>query len=183
MRWEALFADLEGQLAADERRELDDEVAERTRRERALVPLEARLAASVGSAVRLGLVDGRRLEGVLVDLGQGWVLLRAARTEREHVVHLAAVATVSGLALHAGPATTARRFGLGYALRALARDRATVAVSLLGGPAPVVGTIDAVGADHIDVAEHDEDLPRRRGNVTALTTVPFSALVTVEARR
>ena len=39
MRWEGLFADLEGQLAAEERRERDDEVAERTRRERALVSL------------------------------------------------------------------------------------------------------------------------------------------------
>ena len=37
MRWEGLFADLEGRLAAEERRDLDDEVAERTRRERALV--------------------------------------------------------------------------------------------------------------------------------------------------
>ncbi len=39
--WEGLFADLEGQLAAEQRRELDDEVAERTRRERALVTLHA----------------------------------------------------------------------------------------------------------------------------------------------
>jgi hypothetical protein len=47
----------------------------------------------------------------------------------------------------------------------------------------LVGTIDAVGADHLDLAEHPEGVPRRRGNVTAMTTVPFQALVLVESRR
>ena len=76
MRWDRLFADLEGQLAAGERRELDDEVAERTRRERALVPLAERLASAFGSQVVLGLVGGVRVSGVLADLGDGWLLLR-----------------------------------------------------------------------------------------------------------
>ena len=74
-------------------------------------------------------------------------------------------------------------FGLGFALRALSRDRATVAVRLAGGGPVLVGTIDAVGADHLDVAEHPEGLPRRRENVTAVTTVPFAAIVAVESRR
>ncbi len=75
MRWEGLFADLEGQLAADQRRERDDEVAERTRRERALVTLSSRLAAGVGDRVGLGLVGGHRIEGTLGDLGEDWVLV------------------------------------------------------------------------------------------------------------
>ncbi|MGB7819153.1 MAG: hypothetical protein WBL35_10560, partial [Ornithinibacter sp.] len=79
-------------------------------------------------------------------------------------------------------ARTARRFGLGYALRALSRDRATVAVSLLGVPA-VIGTIDAVGADHLDLAEHHEGEVRRPENVRRTLALPFAALVGVESRR
>ena len=194
MRWEGLFADLEGQLAAEERRELDDEVAERTRRERALVTLADRLSGAAGSAVRLGLSTGVSVHGQLADLGDGWVLLRTDGTGREHLVPTASVITVSALGARVEAARSARRFGLGYALRALSRDRATVALSLAGGGpartaagsaggAVLVGTIDAVGADHLDLAEHPEGVPRRRENVTALTTVPFRALVLVESRR
>ena len=139
------------------------------------------------------------------------VTLLTSATGREHLVPTAAVVTVSALGARVETARAARRFGLGYALRALSRDRATVAISLSGvgasagagvsagpgagpgsgvgfgwsaaGGSVLVGTIDAVGADHLDLAEHPEGVPRRRGNVTAMTTVPFQALVLVESRR
>lgn len=199
MRWDRLFADLEGQLAAGERRELDDEVAERTRRERALVTLPTRLAAALGGTVRLGLVGGTVVDGELADLGDGWVLVAAAG--REVLVPLTSVATVSttggpprpsasrggagaGDAVGAADTVaTARRFGLGYALRALSRDRTTVAVTLVGGGSPLVGTVDAVGADHLDLAEHPEGTPRRREHVTRTTTVAAAAVLFMESRR
>ena len=181
MRWEGLFDDLEGQLAAEERRERDDEVAERTRRERALVTLEARVAAAAGSGIRLRLVDGTRVHGLLDDRGRDWVLVRQD-SGRDALVPIASVVTLTAMQRDVGDPGTARRFGLGYALRALARDRATVAVTLAGGGPALVGTIDAVGADHLDLAEHPEGVPRRRENVTAVTTVPFGALVSVESR-
>ena len=65
MRWERLFDDLEAQLVADGRRELDAEVADRTRRERALLGLHERLTATIGGraiSVRVagvGVVTGR----------------------------------------------------------------------------------------------------------------------------
>ena len=182
MRWEGLFADLEGRLAAEERRQLDDEVAERTRRERALVTLSGRLAASVGTDVGLGLVGGVDVSGRLLDLGAEWLLVRAHVTGREVVVPLLAVRTVAELGRRAEDARSARRFTLGYALRALSRDRATVAVRLAGGGPALIGTIDAVGADHLDLAQHADGEPRRRENITAVTTVPFTALVAVESR-
>ena len=55
MRWERLFDDLEAQLELDERREQEAEVADRTRRERAQVDLQARLLANVGVTVSLRL--------------------------------------------------------------------------------------------------------------------------------
>jgi hypothetical protein len=182
MRWEGLFADLEGQFVADARRELDDEVAERTRRERALVTLADRLAGCLGTPVRLTLPAGLRVSGDLVDLGKDWVLVRTDSTAREVLVPSTALMTVSDLGQRPDHARAARRFGLGYALRVLSRDRATVMVTVAGGGSVVRGTIDAVGADHLDVAEHAEEVPRRRENVTGVTTVPFAALVTVESR-
>jgi hypothetical protein len=182
MRWEGLFADLEGQLEAEQRRERDDEVAERTRRERALVTLPARLASAVGGPVALTLAGGRRVDGALQDLGEDWLLVLDAGS-REVLVPTAAVTTLRSLATGSSPLRERRRFRLGYALRALSRDRATVSVVLVGGAAPLLGTIDAVGADHLDLAEHDAELPRRRENVTAVATVPFGAVVAVESRR
>ncbi|HSO64722.1 MAG TPA: hypothetical protein VLQ78_06440 [Ornithinibacter sp.] len=183
MRWEGLFADLEGRLAAEERRELDDEVAERTRRERALVELGARLSAAVGAPLRLGLVGGLLLQGELIDVGDGWVLVRAGATAREVLVPTSAIATLTPLGRESEPGRVARRFALGSALRALSRDRATVGVTLVGGGPLLVGTIDTVGADHLDLAEHPEGVPRRQENVRAVTTVPFGALLSVESRR
>lgn len=203
MRWDGLFADLEGQLAAEERRELDSEVAERTRRERALVDLGARLAASEGD-VNVALDAGERVTGSVADLGADWVLIRTGagtgiRTftgsgtgtgaiadpgtgSLEVLVPLGAIVSISGLGGQSAQSRTARRFGLGYALRALSRDRTTVAVALREGPS-VIGTIDAVGADHLDLAEHHEGEARRRANVRRTLTLPFSALVSVQSRR
>src|SRR6478736_106449 len=148
MRWEGLFADLEGQLAAEQRRERDDEVAERTRRERALVTLPARLAAAVGGPLRIILVGGRQVDGDLEDLGEDWVLVRMPVDAHEVLMPLAAVV-----------------------------------ISLVGDGPRLLGTIDAVGADHLDLAEHPDGLPRRRENVRAVATVPFAALIAVESRR
>ena len=41
------------------------------------------------------------------------------------------------------------------------------------------GTIDAVGADALDLSEHPADLARREENVVARRVVPFTAIVAV----
>ena len=174
--WEGLFADLEAQFEAQERLELDAEVADRTRRERALVDLHARLVGHVGRPLVTRLVTGTRLEGRLEDVGDGWVLLDVPPGGA--VVPLDAVVAWSGLSLRPQDATRARRFGVGHVLRGLARDRSPVRIVDRSGGL-LTGTIDRVGADHLDLAEHHPDEARRTAAVRAVLSVPFAAIVSV----
>ena len=175
MRWDDLFADLGAQWEAETRRELDAEVADRTRRERASVGLYERLAAAGEDVVTVSLRIGARLSGKVADVGDGWVLLRADAGSPQ-LVPFAAVTAVSGLSIRAGGTAIGRKFGLGYALRGVSRDRSVVLLTDLSG-AVVTGTIDAVGRDVLELSEHAADLPRRAENVTGRRLVPFSAVV------
>lgn len=149
VRWDALFADMELQVAALAADARAGEVAELTRAERASVHLVDRLRAGAGTPVEVVVRTGERVHGEVRDVAASWVLLHDG--VREHLVPAAAVVTVRG-APHvaaAGVGSPLRRLGLGHALRALARDRCLVRLETLGGP--VLGRIDAVGADHVDV--------------------------------
>lgn len=177
MRWDELFGDLEAQLAERHRAELDAEVADRVRRERALVTLSARLAAA-DTRVRLHLTGGLVVEGFVRELGLDWVVV-PDEVSRDWLVPLAAVVQVAGLGWSAaGGRGPGRRFRFGFALRALARDRAPVHLHDVGGGC-CAGTIDAVGADHLDLSEHPVDVPRRPANVRATRVVPFWAVTAV----
>ena len=181
MRWDRLFDDLEAQVVGEQARARAAEVADRVRRERAQLDLHTRLLAHVGAApigVRLLGHGSPALTGRLVDVGPDWVLIEPV-VDRQVLVALPAVRGVVGLGPGARtPSVVARRFGLGAALRAVSRDRAAVELRDTGGHV-VTGTIDAVGADHVELAEHAADEPRRRSNVTGQVVVPFWALVSV----
>ncbi len=180
MRWDRLFDDLEARWRAEHRRDLDAEVADRTRRARAEVVLAERLAAHVGGEIDVALVSGARLRGRLDDVGDGWLLLVDA-TGRSVLVPAAAVTGIGGLGVRSGTLGVAgRRFGLGYALRGLSRDRAVVTVTDRGA-GTMTGTIDAVGADAFDLSVHPADEPRRPGNVRERRVVPVDALVCIRA--
>jgi hypothetical protein len=75
----------------------------------------------------------------------------------------------------------ARGFGLGAALRAVSRDRAVVDVVEVDGSG-VTGTIDGVGQDYVEVAEHSAELPRRAQNVVGVRAIPFAAIALVRRR-
>lgn len=176
MRWERLFGDLEAQFAQEERAELQAEIADRTRRERASVYLVDRLAATEGPVVLI-LPGERSIRGELTDIGKDFAVVEQGT---RHLVHLVAVLQVRGLGrTSVGPREGAaiRRFGLGYALRALARDRCTVLLSDVTGR-DVVGRLGAVGADWVELA------PERDGSrgQQEMCIVPFSAIAVVTAR-
>lgn len=174
MRWQALFADLEAQLDAAQAAELASEVADRSRRELAAVGLLDRLRAMVGASVAVAAAGHGLQRGRLTAVGADWLLLAAEGTEIlvpvggiESVVDLPVAATAA-----AGPD---RRLRLGYALRAMVQARAAVRVGLTSGVV-LTGTLDRVGADFVDLAEHALDEPRRPDAVVAVRTVPFAAL-------
>ncbi len=176
VRWENLFADLEARLEAAERADLLADVPELTRGELGGVGLGDRMRAALGAGVTLDLSGGARVTGTVVDVDAAWVLV--ADGPRRHLVPVAALAAVGGLGRSvAAPAGgVARRLGLGAALRALARDRALVRVVHRSGQ--VRGRIDAVGADHLEVAAAGLDDDRPSG---ARVLVPFAALEVISS--
>ena len=177
MRWQALFDDLEAQLDAAERSDFDAEVRDRTRRELALVALADRLAAAHGQPLAARIWGPGPVSGVLLDSGPDWALLDDEG--REVLVPLAAVLHLSGVGAAARPpgggGAVARALDLRWALRGLARSRAPVQAVLRDGSG-LTGTVDRVGTDHLDLAEHPADEVRRTASVRGVRVVPLPAL-------
>ena len=123
MRWDDLFRDLEAQLAAATAAELDAEVADRARREAALLGLLDRARAAVGHPVVVRVLGAGPVDGVLSDVGSQWLLV-AETGGREVLVPIAAVVSLTGLRAWSGvPGEAGAVFArLGIGLRA-ARDR------------------------------------------------------------
>jgi hypothetical protein len=181
-RWAALFADMEAELDAAEAAELDAEVRDRARREVARLHLADRLAPALGHDVVVTALGAGTLRGRLADAAPEWLLL--AEQSLDCLVPASSVLSIAGLgALSTEPGLPAgvrARLTLGYALRALARRRAPVAVTLTDG-STLSGTLDRVGGDFTELAEHPQGEPRRPGTVRTVRTIPFRALGAVRA--
>ena len=183
MRWQALFDDLEAQLAAADAAELQAEVADRTRREAGLVALVDRLRAAVGHPVGVAVTAAGTVHGRLLDAGPDWLLVEEDG-RREVLIPLPSVLGVTGLGSRTDPpgaeGEVGRRLDLRWALRGLARNRAGVSV-VLQDASVVTGTLDRVGADHLDVAEHPPGEARRPGAVRQVRLVPLGAIALVRS--
>jgi hypothetical protein len=182
MRWEALFGDLEAQLAAARAASEEAAAADLLRMEQARVALADRLAGSISQGLKVRTGNGQGFSGVLAYVGAEWLVL--AEGQRSVLVPFAAILSIEGLGRAAAPRPTGvhARLGLASAYRALARDRAQVSV-YAGSPVTASeGTLDRVGADFLEVALVPPGEHRRPANVRAVVALPFAAVAAVASR-
>jgi hypothetical protein len=181
VRWQQLFADLSAQLERAEAEAEWAETASRARAEFGAVRLTDRLRGNAGSRLSLRCRGAGQVVGTLMDIGADWLLLEDDGAA-EVLVAVPAVLTVGGLGrVTAAPedqGAVRPRLDLRWAVRALARDRSRVQVVLLDG-ARLTGTVDRVGADFFELAEHPVDAPRRPSEVQGVQAVPLSGIASV----
>jgi hypothetical protein len=181
VRWQQLFADLEAQFAEAATASERAEEASRARFEMGAVGLSDRLRGALGHPLVVRCRGAGQVNGTLADTGPDWLLLEDDGG-RDVLVASRAVLAVGGLGRETAttePSSVVRsRLDLRRAIRALARDRASVQVLLEDG-ATVSGTIDRVGADHVELAEHAADVARRSDAVVGVRAVVLDAIVLV----
>ncbi len=185
MRWDALFQDMEAQLAAEQRLALESEISERARVEMAGVSLADRLRGALNREIAVLLSSGMRVSGVLAHVGSEWIVLNEA--PQQWLVPCSAAVSYQGVGRHVLQTTGVRaRVGLASALRGLARDRSEVTVHLAMAGAQeraLFGVIDRVGKDHFDLAVTSAGEARRQSNVSSVITVPFASLAALRSLR
>lgn len=190
VRWDELFADIEGQFEGRLDAERLDLAAESERLRVGRVTLIERLAgmSSSGRVVRLLLSDAQTVDLRIDSTGSDWVAGEAqSDRSRGAVVPVAAIAEVLSVAgrhdlIRASPPLAparglAARIGLAVVLRDLCRRRIEVELRTTLGIHH--GTIDRVGADHLDLARHGAGEARRHPAVQEVRLVPFAGLLCV----
>ena len=184
MRWDGLFADLEAQADRFEVADRATEVSERTRIEIGALSLGDRLRAARGSQVRLRCRGDFRIAGVLRQASPQWVLLDGGRGDETlvSVANLVSVTGLSRLAVGAAHEAVESRLGIRQALRGIAADRSTCQIRLADA-STVVGTLDRVGGDFVEIALHTSDV-RRRTEVreVQLLSLPWLVALRRDAR-
>ncbi|MDX2377065.1 hypothetical protein M4I32_09665 [Microbacterium sp. LRZ72] len=191
MRWERLFEDLEDQLACEWEAERAGLAEETERLRLARLPLRERLSALSSSegdaAVSMLLPGGAAVRGTVTGVGADVVVMDAEGLSDAAIVRLEAiigvVADPAALAASSRgadivPDPLAGRLTFGFVLRDAARRRRGVRVLTTCGEC-LTGTVDRVGADHLDLALHEWGAVRRATAVTGVRLVPFVAITAV----
>lgn len=155
------------------------EISERVRMELGGITLQDRLRSQCGRELVFDLGRAGTLQGVLRQVGAGWVVLDGERGSALAV--LAHVVSVTGLDRFAESASRTLNLGIASALREISRDRSTVVLRRAGKASGEVlhGTIDRVGADFVELAVVAAGEARRPGNVSAVHLLPMSSVAAV----
>jgi hypothetical protein len=175
-RWEdtvvGMLDDLEMQAEGLHLAERAVEVDELSVAQYAEVELAARLHASIGGSVRIGMVEGPELHGRLAGAGSDWVLVDDDRG-CAWFAHLQQVAVIRGLDFHSVPDEArplSARLSLRSILRRLAGGRQRCVLHLVGGRT-LHGVLARVGADFVELGQAGAGEP---------VTVPLAAVAVVQ---
>ena len=191
MRWDSLFDDLESQLERERTAEELDLEAEEERLRLGRLAIRDRLVALAAAPgerpLRLALAGGMRLVVHPHTIGRDWVSA-ALPDGGQCIVPLASIASISLSQVEVATSlqgndesrdTVSGRLGLPFVLRDLCRRRRQVEVTTADGI--LVGTIDRVGRDHVDLAVHESGTPRRESAVRDVLMLPIARIVLVRA--
>jgi hypothetical protein len=175
-----VFDELEAEFEAGLRREAEQETVTAVRAELGATVLWEQLARRIGGDLAV-FAGTRAFRGELVASYPEFLVLRGL-DGTEHLIRYGPTVSVALPAeptgLRPAPATATRRYQFALALRELARRREPVRVELADATR-CDGTIEAVGSDYLEVAEHDLGEARRRAAVRARRFVGFAAVVAV----
>src|SRR6266540_770725 len=158
-----LFEELEAEFEASLRREAEQEAVAALRAQAAETLLWEALARRVGTevVVRTG---SRLYRGTLLASYPDFFVIRGS-SRAQHLERLE-------------PLVPAPRYRFVLALRELARRREPVRLELADGNV-VGGTIELVGNDHLELAEHDLGEARRASAVTGRRLLALAAVAVV----
>ena len=174
-----LFEELEAEFEASLRREADQQTVAALRAQAAETLLWEALARRVGSDVAVQ-AGPRWFRGTLVASYPDFFVIRDRLSRAQYLVRLGPAVSVAlppePQALRLLPAPPRYRFIL--ALRELARRREPVRLELADGN-DTVGTIEAVGNDHLEIAEHNLGEARRQTALTGRRLLALAAIAVV----
>lgn len=181
MRWDALFADMEAQLASAREAVQESEVSERLRTDFAGMELSGRLQSQMGRPLKVDLGLPGSFQGVLSHVGRGWLVLEGGG--RSSVIALAHTVFIAGMDRFSTSGAPVPRLGLASALRGLSRDRASVRVYPAGQPpaAALDGSVDRVGKDFFELSLIPRGEARRQENVRGVYVVPLQSVAVVSS--
>ncbi|MER3388650.1 MAG: hypothetical protein RJQ01_01330 [Microcella sp.] len=192
MRWDHLFDDLAGQLEHELHAEEVDLQQEEERLRLGRLELRDRLAVVLREReperriLTVRTQNGELHRVRLRSLGRDWLAGDLTdSTATQAVIPLRAVESLAldtdqaQRTLTPAPARDdlSARLGLSFLLRDLCRRRVTLTVRTAVGD--LHGTIDRVGRDHLDLAVHDRDAPRRAIAVTQVRIVRLDQVLLV----
>jgi len=174
-----VFEELEAEFEAGLRHEAEQEAVAAIRAEVGATPLWEQVARRIGAdaVVRAG---SRTLRGTVVASYPDFFALQG-HDGGQHLIRFPAVSVALSpgrAALQPAPDRGQRRYHFVLALRELARRREPVRVELADGDT-AEGTIEAVGSDYLELAEHEVGEARREAAVRARRFAAFAAIAFV----